>query len=340
MKKPERILLSRTDSIGDVILTLPMAGALKEAYPDCTVLFLGRKYTKDVVALSGNIDEFIDWGEIEKLPLQEQIESIQNLKIDAVIHVFPVKKIALVMKKAGVPKRIGATGRIYHYQHCNKLVPLSRKNSDLHEAQLNFKLLQPLLGKQEIPAFDQLTACYNFHIDQLGKSGQESLIDKKKFNLILHPKSKGSAREWPLDDYTRLIELLPAGKYKIFITGTKEEGEYLRDFLAENKEKVTDLTGKFTLDQLICFINETDGLIAASTGPLHIAASLGKLAIGVFPPIKPMHPGRWAPVGANAHYLVAPDSCSDCRKTKNCHCMELVRPEQMIELIEKYGKQI
>ena len=38
-----RIILSRTDSIGDVVLTLPMAAALKQSFPGCTVVFLGPK---------------------------------------------------------------------------------------------------------------------------------------------------------------------------------------------------------------------------------------------------------------------------------------------------------
>lgn len=59
------------------------------------------------------------------------------------------------------------------------------------------------------------------------------------------------------------------------------------------------------LKQFISFIAAADGLIAASTGPLHIAAALGKVALGIYPPIKPMHPpGRWAPLGKNASYLV------------------------------------
>jgi hypothetical protein len=41
-----RIILCRTDRIGDVILTLPMAGVLKEKFPGCTVIFLGRNYFK------------------------------------------------------------------------------------------------------------------------------------------------------------------------------------------------------------------------------------------------------------------------------------------------------
>ncbi len=105
----------------------------------------------------------------------------------------------------------------------------------------------------------------------------------------------------------------------------------------ENKKRITDLTGEFTLAQFISFINESNGLVAASTGPLHLAATLGKVAVGIYPPIRPMHPGRWAPLGQKANYLVADKSCNDCRKSGNCHCMAEVGPDQVKELLLKHA---
>jgi heptosyltransferase-3 len=53
------IIISRTDSIGDVVLTLPMAGIIKQFLPQSNIIFLGRNYTKDVIALSEHVDEFV-----------------------------------------------------------------------------------------------------------------------------------------------------------------------------------------------------------------------------------------------------------------------------------------
>ena len=55
----QKIILSRTDSVGDVMLTLPMVGILKEMFPYCTIIFLDNDYIPEVVALSDHIDEFI-----------------------------------------------------------------------------------------------------------------------------------------------------------------------------------------------------------------------------------------------------------------------------------------
>ncbi|HEY9113214.1 MAG TPA: glycosyltransferase family 9 protein [Bacteroidales bacterium] len=340
MKTPERIIISRTDSIGDVVLTLPLAGFLKSNFPKLHILFLAKNYTREVVELSSAVDEFVSWDEISQLPSEaEKVEKLKNLKADAIIHVFPRQEIASLAKKAGIRNRIGASGRLYHYFTCNKIVPLSRRNSNLHEAQLNLQLLKPIF-KDEIPSLDSIPDFYQIKKPFVKNNNFDEILDPKKFNLILHPKSKGSAREWPLEKYAELVEILPKDNFKIFVTGTIEEGELIQDFLVKNKNSITNLTGKFTLIELISFIAQADGLVAASTGPLHIAAMLDKLAIGIYPPIKPMHPGRWAPIGKNAYFLVAEKDCNKCRKGGECSCMNMVNTKQVKELIEQYAGKI
>ena len=327
------IIISRTDSIGDVVLTLPIAGIIKQFIPHSKIIFLGKTYTKDVIALSEHIDEFVSYDDILKLNPNEQIDAFKKLNATHIIHVFPVKEIAYLAKKAGIKNRIGTTNRLWHWFTCNIKISLSRKNSDLHEVQLNTKLLTPLGITKEF-SLEELTANYGFtKIPKLEKIFTD-LIDQTKTAIILHPKSKGSAREWGLDNFSNLITQLDKTKYQIFISGTTQEGELLRDLILKHPE-VTNLTGKLSLQQFIAFINECGVLIAASTGPLHIAAAIGKKAIGLFAPMKPIHPGRWKPIGKQANYLVLDKNCNDCRKTMNCHCIREIQTLEVIKLIEK-----
>jgi len=325
-------MLSRTDSIGDVILTLPFAGLLKRQYPDVEILFLGRAYTGPIVKASVNVDHFIDWDTIRQLDNQSQIDEFKKLNPDIIFHIFPVKEIARIAKKAGIGIRVGTTGRLYHWGTCNRLVRFSRKRSDEHESQLNFKLLKPFGLPTSYPINEMselygLKDVYTLTEDVLGR------ISKNKFNLILHPMSKGSAREWGLDNFDKLIKLLPVEQFQVFITGTKDEGSAVRARLVEPNPGVIDMTGKLKLDELLSFISNTDGLVAASTGPLHIAAALGKYAIGIYPPIKPMHPGRWAPIGKYAYYTVLKKECDDCRKSNDCECIRSIAPGDIRDML-------
>lgn len=309
-----------------------MAGFIKKHFPQCKVVFLGRNYTKDVIALSEYVDEFINYDDLEKLSNQERIAELKKIKADVFVHVFPKKEIAQLAKSAGIPLRVGTTNRIYHWLTCNKLISLSRKNSDLHESQLNIKLLSFL----KIDTSVSLTAISDYYgFTKVPKLNSEhaKLIDPNKFNVILHPKSKGSAREWGVDNFEKLIELLPKEKFKIFISGTEQEGKLMPELL--KNPNIIDLTGKLSLQQYIAFINTADALVAASTGPLHIAAALNIKAIGLFVPKRPMHPGRWMPIGKKATYVVFDKECVDCKNGKDCNCIVKINPKQIVDLLEQ-----
>jgi len=327
---PNRILLSRTDNIGDVVLTLPLAGILKQYFPDSTIYFLGKKYTEPIIQLSQHIDHFLNWDELQ---LNDSEKKLHELKIDTIIHIFPQSRIARIAKKAKIKNRIGTSHRLYHWWTCNRLVPIGRKNSDLHEAQLNLQLLAPL----GIPTSLPLDAFIPFYGIQNQNSPSTILThtNSKKYNLIFHPKSNQSAREWPASSYLQLAQLLDPNQFQIILTGTATERQLLNDECPELLQlpHVNDTMGQLSLSELIQLIQAADGLLAASTGPLHIAAALGKQAIGLYPSIRPVHPGRWSPLGKQAIVLESGNYCGTCKEKKTCTCMHSIMPEHVLNLI-------
>ena len=327
------IIISRTDAIGDVVLTLPVAGVLRSLYPSSRILFLGRAYTRDIVQACEHVDDFLDWDQWKDLPEQQAVDMLKTADADTIIHVFPNKNIARLARRAGIPQRIGTTNRIYHWWTCNRLVKLSRKNSPWHESQLNLKLLAPLDAK-ELYTLEEIGGYYGLTWLAPLPPGIASLIDPHRVNVVMHPKSRGSAREWGLDNFSGLIALLPKDRFKIFITGTKTERELLQPLFGSHPHLV-DLTGRLSLAELMAFVARTDALIAASTGPLHLAAALGIHALGIYPPIRPMHPGRWAPVGPGAAVFVKKEDCEACRKTGDCTCMRDIAPRLLQDYLDK-----
>lgn len=298
-----RILVSRTDGIGDVLLTLPLLGVIKKHIPDATIIFLNSAYTSPVLENCEHVDELVSWNEVERKPISAQVAFLQGLRADTIIHVFPRPEIARAAKVAGIPNRIGTTGRLYHIHTCNQLVRFSRKRSPLHEAQLNLKLLKPMRIKTDYST-SELAAFYGFSAPpEIPQAIADKMIPGKK-HIAMHPLSKGSAVEWGVENYRRLTELLPASEYQVFLTGTEAEGALFRGALPIDEKHIVDVSGKLSLKELIGFIDRCSGLIACSTGPLHIAAALGKCAIGLYTAKRPMHPGRWAPLGKKAHFLV------------------------------------
>ncbi|MEQ8323633.1 MAG: glycosyltransferase family 9 protein [Vicingaceae bacterium] len=330
-----RILLSRTDSIGDVVLTLPMAGVIKREFPGSEVHFLGKTYTREVVRCSTSVDHFYDWDEIKEGSDEEISAVFNSWNIDAWVHVFPDKRISRIAKMAGIPVRIGTAGRSYHLLTCNRLVRFSRRRSRLHESQLNLKLLRGL-KKNVMYSPNDLAALSNFKNLPALNDELKPLLNAEKFKIILHPKSKGSAVEWGLDNFSGLMGRLNGAEYQVIITGTAADNALIGNQLPLDQGNVLNLLGKLSLDQLIAVISKSDCVVAASTGPLHLAGVTERLAIGLFSSRRPIHPGRWSPIGPHATYLVYNEKCRRCRSGKTCDCISRISPERVLRSIEGF----
>ncbi|TNF67272.1 MAG: glycosyltransferase family 9 protein [Gammaproteobacteria bacterium] len=332
------VLLSKTNQIGDVIMTLPAATEIKKHYPDARILFLASaSKTKDIVNRYQDVDQLINWDEIQEMPEEKAIEYIRSLGIDSVIHFHPNKAIARLMKKAKIPIRVGTSRRMYHFLYCNRWRNVSRSQSNLHETELDMMLLKPFTNKAYYTK-DEIIALREFKSVNANEK-VSSLIDKDKFNLIIHPKTRGEHIEWSPSFYAELICQLPQDKFKVFITGSQKEGEKVYQELIEPvAELVTDLTGKTSLGEVIDLIALSDGLIAGSTGPVHIAAAYGIHTLGMYAPIKPFHAGRWGPVGKQAESLSIEKDCSDCRINMRCHCVNEIPVDQVKTIVLGWQK--
>jgi len=302
------------------MLTLPVATILKQQFPEATIGFLGKSYTSPVIECCSAVDVFVDEDDF----LHARVQELRHAW-DVIIHIFPRKDIALKAWLAGIPVRIGTSSRPYHWLTCNKLVKLKRRHSGLHEAELNTKLLTPL-GINKAFTKEALGSMYSFDKIPSLPAELSALLEPDRLHVILHPKSQGSAREWGLERFEALIQLLPKERFQLFISGTTQERVLLEPLLQAAGDSVTDITGKMSLSLLIAFIARCDGLVAASTGPLHIAAALGKRAIGIYPSMRPMHAGRWGPLGPLAQAIsFRADDCRECHNAPGqCLCMSSI----------------
>ncbi len=336
MKQLQNIILSRTDSIGDMVLTLPMAKVLKQKFPDITIALLGKSYTKAVVEACSYVDDFIEVDDFVKGNITIKGEAPQ-----AIVFVKPESHLAKRAKELKIPIRIGVANRLYNWFTCNKLVFLSRKGSNLHEAQLNLKLLKPF-GIDKVFSYEEISELYGLNRFQPLEEQYQKLINTEKYNLILHPKSRGNAREWSLSNYIQLVKELDASQYNIFISGTEAERQALLPLFEEVGSRVTNLVGVIPLAQFISFISQCNGLVACSTGPLHVAAAVGIHAFGLYVPLRPIHAGRWGPIGKHAHTFIADGVCGNCTATdtSQCTCLQSITPAQIKAAIDASADEI
>lgn len=326
----KHILISRTDNIGDVVLTLPMAGILKQQFPGVKITFLAREYVRGIVEHCQFVDAFLSFDALKQCGKEQAVQQIQALAIDAVIHAYPNKEIAILVKQARVPMRIGTSRRLHHWMTCTHRVALSRAKSDKHEAQLNLKLLKPFHLDQAYDV-DALSEYVGFKCDEPLSPHISAFLKPGFFNLIIHPFSNGHAREWPISHFNALIRQLPADRVHVVLTGSQKENHMIQDRIVSQCKNVTNTAGQCSLRELIQLIAHADGLIANSTGPLHIASVLNIHTLGLYPFTHCMHPRRWKPIGKKVSVLIADPACNAprCRGKNDCFCMESIAVDEV-----------
>ena len=330
----KRIILCKTNQIGDVTFALPLASVIKQAEPTAHIIFLGQHYTKALIDHYVDVDEFADWQAIKKLPNTEAAAKLKTLHGDIIINIQADKHLAKIAKLAHIPVRIGTSTRCFNWRYCNKRIKVSRKKSDLHESQLDMQYLKAL-GLKADYTYQEIIALRKYTPFTLTPS-VEKCLDKTKFNLILHPKTRGEHIEWPAAHFAQLIQLLPQDQFHILVTGSQVEGDKVRQAMITPFSHVIDLCDALTLEELEILIAHADGLIAASTGPVHLAANFGIHTLGLYAPIRPFHASRWGPMGKKVQTLCVQKQCEACQDLSPCRCITEITPQQVKAVIENW----
>jgi len=144
MNERKKILLVRTDRLGDVVLTLPMLPVLRTHFPDAHLAILVSAYPAEILHRNPYLDEVLLYDDSVKLvPFFQLLRSLRMRRFDTVVVVHPTLRLALLAFLAGIPIRVGTGYRWYSFLF-NRRVYEHRKDSKRHEAEYNLNLLAAL----------------------------------------------------------------------------------------------------------------------------------------------------------------------------------------------------
>lgn len=335
---PKNILIVRTDRIGDVVLTLPVAPILKKYFPDSKVSFLLRDYTAPLAKNNITIDEVISTDEKNgKVKILSNVKKLKG-KFDTCIVAYPTFRIALILFLSGIKTRIGTGYRWYSFLF-NKKIYDHRKVSEYHELEYNVRLLKAM-GIDEVVN----PSIVRFNLQSTPESRQhvaEVLIARKvdlsKKIIIVHPGSGGSSVDLPFDSMKKLIVMIAHElDCEILITGSRTETELCQSLIVNEKTK--SLAGELELKEMIALIEKAEILIANSTGPIHIAAALGKNVIGFYPKIVSCSDKRWGPYTNNKKIFTPTLDCNNCSREQceRLNCMNSINIEEVFNTVKSF----
>ncbi len=308
---PKRILLCRTDRLGDVILSLPCVTLLKRMFPDSRICFLARSYPATIIQMHADVDDVIEYHADENAVELERV--LRDHRFDAAIALYPERRVAQLLKRASVPIRAGIAyrwhSRLFTYRHREH-----RKDNLRHEAEYNLNLVYATFaseGNWENVLPPEALFPLPLEIPQKIESRitrlRDDLCQGGRRLVVLHPGGGGSAHRWPAQNYAELAKALSRLEdVALVISGISSERDLCKRIHEAGAERCINLCGDLNLQELAALFHHSDLLITNSTGPLHLGRAVGAQVIGLFPSLHAMSPRRWGPYGMLENALTAP----------------------------------
>ncbi|MCK4574078.1 MAG: glycosyltransferase family 9 protein [candidate division Zixibacteria bacterium] len=325
----DRILISRTDRLGDLILALPFAETIKLRYPKCRVDVIASLYASPILENNPRIDNIVrvqnDQLQTNNLYRKDLLQKVVKNKYQAVVAVYPERKISQLFYDAGIPVRIGTAGRFHSIFFSHHLMH-SRKQNLKHESEYNLDFLQ-FFRDGETVRFPRV-----YLREKEIRNARRILSDVgvgERF-VVLHPGSGGSAERWCLDDFVRLYEALENRELEVVISGSEKEGETIAASSKNLGIPARRITGDTDLRTLAAVLSQADLVVANSTGPLHLAVAVGTRAVGLYPSRKAMSPRRWGPLG-DEDRVIQPVGVECKCPPGQCTCMDMIKVETVAD---------
>lgn len=333
MTEPKKILIIRTDRIGDVILSTPVIKNLRNAYPSSHIAFMVRPYTRQIVEGNPNLNEIIVYDKNNKhkgiLSSIKFCFSLRKKRFDIAFILNPTSRANLITFFAGIPVRVGLNRKMGKF--LSHKIEDTKHEGKKHELEYTLDILREI----GLEAFDTQTC---FPLKQSSEQRIETLLEmldiKNAGFIAIHPWASCPSKRWPKEHFIELINLLKAKTGLTIIIIDEQKRKFLAD--ARKQNAVIDLSEKLNLPDTASLLKRAKLFISNDSGPVHIAASLDTPVISIFGRNSPgLSPKRWRPLGKRSFYIHKGCDSSECL-AHNCKkgflCLSAITPQEVLDI--------
>ena len=328
------VLLVRPDGIGDEILCLPVASALRRLLPDARITFLSSEYAAPLLAHHPDLDEVLTVTGRESLG---ELVALFRRAFDAAVFLKPFRRLMWAAFLARVPIRV-ATGYRWYSVLANRRIYEHRKDFSKHETAYNVGMLSGLGLQPGIVSPPSLVLT-----DEERARGQERLRAMVTPRVVLHP-GGFAARRWRVEQYHSLARELHRKGAGVVLTGSQAEADMFNQH-GNNDEPLPisalNLMGQLSVRELMAVIAASHAVVSGATGPAHIAAACGVPNVSLFDPRRNNLPTRWQPLGQGV--VLRPDvpTCEKCiyEACPYWDCLDRLTVETVVRQVMDVTKQ-
>jgi len=341
----KRILIVRTDRIGDVVLSTPVIKAIRDAYPNAYIAMMVSPYAKDIVEGNPYLDGVIIYDKDSKhKSWHRTIKFAHNLKkkrFDLAIILHPTNRVHLVTFLAGIHKRVGydrklgflLTDRIKHIKQLG----------EKHELEYNLDLIRYLgIEPEEKNTFMPIRPISEKQVEELLQ--QKGIIESDKI-LAIHPGASCPSKIWPNDRFAEVADrLIDRYGFKVLFVAAAADLALAQRVVKQMHHPALNLTGKISVSQLASVLKRCQLFISNDSGPVHIASAIGIPVISIFGRNqKGLSPQRWGPLGVKDKILHKEVGCIECL-AHNCEkefaCLKAITVDDVLNAADSLLEKI
>lgn len=338
----KKILVVRTDRIGDVVLTTPVFKALRENYPQAHIAAMVSPHTKEILEGSPYIDEIIVYDKDKHhkgaAAFWKFVLRLKKKRFDLAIVLHTKKRLNLITFLANIPRRIGFAEKgkfsLLLTDRLKDTRPLGLK----HEADYCLDVLKELglklmdrklhisLKKEALDWAEQVLA--------------ENGIGKDDKIAVIHPGASCPSKRWFKERFAVLADKLAQDYgFKIIVISGPKDIAIADDIEKDSKHKIINLAGKISLSQTAAILKKANIFISNDSGPVHISSAVGTPVISIFGRNQAgLSPLRWGPLGERDKYLHKPPGCNIClahKCLKGFDCLKAITIEDVLGAVDK-----
>nr|WP_307774677.1 glycosyltransferase family 9 protein [uncultured Cetobacterium sp.] len=303
----KRIIVSRTDKIGDLVLSIPSFFMLKKMYPEAEITVLVRNYNYNIVKNLPYIDRVVKIDDYRK---KELLEKIPYFNADVFIALYVDDYVMQLAKASKAKIKIGPLSKLKSFFTFNKGVLQKRSKSLKHEAEYNLDLIKKL-DKNRYEEVLEINTKINLDEENIAaadKFFKDNNIDGKI--LVVNPFMGGSAKNITDLQYANILKKVIDKVSNLNVIITAHISDEIRgiDLLKEiDRKNVYLFANGGELLNIGAIIDRCNVYFGGSTGPTHIASSLQKSIVALYPNKPTQSPTRWGIYGNEDVTYIVPD---------------------------------
>jgi lipopolysaccharide heptosyltransferase I len=326
-----RIALIKPSALGDIVHALPVLTALRRHYPAAHITWIVNRGYEPLLRGHPDLDATLpfDRGSSRTGLLSTAFNYARFLRrlrgrhFDLVIDLQGLLRSGLMAWASRAPRRVGlGTAREGATWFYTDTVPVADFNA-LHAVD-RYWLVAEALGAGGQPKQFRLPiipADRQWALDRLDGCPRPW--------LVVGVGSRWMTKRWPPEHFATLLQQAHAhfGGTFIFVGGP-EEAVISRATAERLRGPKRDLTGATSLPQLGAVLQQGDVVVANDTGPLHLAAALGRPVVAPYTCTRVRLNG---PYGAEAGAVETGVWCQGSY-LKRCHrleCMTELTPARL-----------